>query len=566
MSTLSQQELQHHIQQIKALIDSGQHDQARAVLEPIVPPRDQPAPLFELGYLARSLGNYPKSIDFFSQCAEIAPNNIGTLLNLAASYQMNNSLAAAAKTYNTILSLEPNHIDAQASLGMIYFRLGDCHSAKIFLEQARAQAPDDRQLLVQLALAQHEIQDVEDALQNILHAIEIEPSDPFAYVTAGKLYSAQGEMNTAREYYAKALALNPLLGSAYKGIIGTKKYTTDDRSFVDGLEKLLDENLEQSDREGVHFSLGKVYDDLKEWDKSFLHYQKGNQQNPIPAPSPPTERFKVVLEVCNAYLKEGLALNCTQTPIFILGMPRSGSTLTEQILAAHPKVASVGEMGTIAFIGQAIFFPEDKAIEAVHQHFTTEKMSQHGQRYLEALTRHHSNVDNIVDKTPVSFMYIGLLKILFPKARFIHTGRHPLDVGLSCYFQMFERLAWSTDLEKIGETYCYYRSCIDAWKSSLPTGTIYDMRYEDLVENPELEIRNLLAYCGLEWHPDCMEYFNRKSSINTASVWQARQPIYQSSKQRWTNYCEYLDPLVRQVLPYLTEADIKILRENGLSL
>ena len=247
------------------------------------------------------------------------------------------------------------------------------------------------------------------------------------------------------------------------------------------------------------------------------------------------------------FIKEKSGHGClSDTPIFVLGMPRSGTTLTEQVIASHPSVYGAGELRDLSIVADS-FMPErtDLSISKKLIDAAPGDLTKMGESYVRGLKERSPHSAKITDKMPGNFHHIGLIKLILPNAKIIHVSRDPLDTCVSCFTRLFAHGQTNTyDLTELGHSYKCYKNLMDHWRTILPPGSFYDLRYENLVDNTEEEARKLIDYCGLEWDPACLEFYKNKRSIRTASVTQVRQPIYKTSKQRWKNYEQFLGPLI----------------------
>ncbi|MDH5649193.1 MAG: sulfotransferase, partial [Gammaproteobacteria bacterium] len=256
----------------------------------------------------------------------------------------------------------------------------------------------------------------------------------------------------------------------------------------------------------------------------------------------------------------------SETPIFVVGMPRSGTTLIEQIICSHPQGAAAGELKEIAHIAAQVF-PSDSLSDygkELHNFLNKDTIRQYTDSYLQVLQNNRQHANRIVDKMPDNFFRLGLIKLLFPKAHIIHAIRNPLDTCLSCYFRPFTFVYWTYDLKWIGARYRFYRETMEYWKKILPANTIIDVDYDKLIENPAIQTRRIIESIGLPWDEHCLEFYKEQRAITTESVWQVRQPIYTSSSKRWMNYAPYLDALASELSNYLQPEDIEILKNHGI--
>ena len=242
-----------------------------------------------------------------------------------------------------------------------------------------------------------------------------------------------------------------------------------------------------------------------------------------------------------------------------MGLPRSGSTLVEQILASHSKVEGTKELPDLSLLGRQLTKSKPRGVkypDAVKE-MTNEEFVEFGDDYLTTTKRYRTDKPHFIDKMPNNFAHIGFLKLILPNAKVINAMRHPLDSCISSYKQLFYKgQSWSYDLFEIGEYYLEYQRIMDHWHQLFP-GEILDLQYENLIANQEKETRQLLDYCGLEWENECLKFYETKRSINTASSEQVRQPIYKGAMHAWKNYESHIGPLMTTLRPLIDRLDIK---------
>ena len=295
-----------------------------------------------------------------------------------------------------------------------------------------------------------------------------------------------------------------------------------------------------------------MYDDLGEYDRAFEHYLLGNKRSKVQFNLQQYEKkFKDIIYTYNySYLEkriqEGLA---EELPVFIVGMPRSGSTLVEQVLASHSQVFGAGEIDDIHSIAETMgkrITPHAAYPDFMHS-IPAPVLNGFAQSYITRMKGLSNNADvtRVINKQLMNFQYIGLISELFPKARIIHIRRNPLDTCLSCFFQNFSNgVAWSFNLDHLGRFYLLYQRMMEHWRHGVDINMI-EIDYEDLVNNQEDVSRKIIAACGLKWQKNCLEFNKTKREVSTASFWQVRQPLYNRSISRWQNYEKHLEPLIR---------------------
>ncbi len=295
---------------------------------------------------------------------------------------------------------------------------------------------------------------------------------------------------------------------------------------------------------GLQYALGKYYDDTKQYEPAFDHFTQANQSSKRFAS--PYDRGQLTLRVeriiqsfdAKFFTQAGGTLHPSERPVFIVGMPRSGTSLAEQILASHPSIYGAGELMYWhgAYEAYRRTEPDRKA--------ALELIPNLAKQYLDRLNALDAQAGRVVDKMPANFWYAGLLHAAFPSARIIHMQRHPFDTCLSIYFQNFFNIgAYAHDLADLAHFYGEYRRVMSHWRRVLPEKALLDVPYEALVEEPETWARRMLAFVGLPWDPRCLDFHQTDRVVITASKWQVRQKISTASVARWRNYEKHIGPL-----------------------
>ncbi|MBI5041828.1 MAG: sulfotransferase, partial [Gammaproteobacteria bacterium] len=456
-------------------------------------------------------------------------------------------------------------------LGLIYDAFSQWHQAAQYLRQAVALKPSNSLAQKKLAEMLLLIGDTDAALMHAKKALSLDPEDSDPIHLIAIIHKTQGDMNTAIRFFEKCIEINPINGAAYGELVRSKKITTGDYGLIKRMEAQLAKGMPAASRSQFQFALAKAYDDLKEYDKAFNNLHQGNlllqgQFSLSKFKRDVSKTKKAYKSVSIAQLRD--SGNPSDAPIFVVGMPRSGTTLIDQVLSSHSLVHSLGESHEIELGGH------DACKEAglEYKPYTLPKISpdlviKYAQRYLDRANADAPAARRIIDKMPANFFKIGHILTLFPNAKIIHSKRHPLDTGLSCYFQRFTasiHLEWSNDMAMLGEYYRGYADIMEFWKQRFPA-QILDVQYEDLVNDLEKNVHRIIAFVGLEWEDACLNFHQSKRIVQTASLWQVRQPLYTSSVCRWKPYAKHLGPLVDSLGDILTETDYQALREAGLN-
>lgn len=307
----------------------------------------------------------------------------------------------------------------------------------------------------------------------------------------------------------------------------------------------------------LHYALGKAYDDLGEFKKAFPHFSEGSRlkreglEFSSEAESHNIDKLIEWFTVDRFKQLQGAGLN-DRTPIFILGMPRSGTTLTEQIIASHPLVHGAGELKNLLALVQSKVNEDGLGFPSNLKGLSKEDIHEWAEKYLTLLRQHSSDALRITDKMPANYLALGFIPLMFPNAKIIHVKRNPIDTCISCFTRLFNRHQDATyDLKELGAHYRNYVRLMDHWKIMLPADCFLEVEYEDIVCDIKNQAQRLIEWIGLDWDEACLDFYKNKRSIRTASLTQVRQPIYSSSVGRWRHYEEFLAPLLQELEPIL---------------
>lgn len=527
--------------------------------------------ILQLGNLARHLGEKVAAINLYAEAVIQYPENAGYLNDLAQAYLDNDMLEKAEELLQKAIDTNPDFYLSYIKLSYIAIRNQSFSTAVEILEKARALKPSEPDIYFNLISALNHVGRTEDACRYAKKLIKLQPGKAENYHLMGRVLTGLGQFEEAETSFKKAISMDRTLGYSYIDIASIKKYTEKDSAFIKQAEKALKMSMPATYRSAIHFSLGKMYSDCGKWDEAFQHYQRGNLiAKPAVYERAPYDVYNKTHKVFTGkFLEEHrTAGNDTETPVFVVGMPRSGTTLIERIIASHPQGAGAGELKAIAHVNYEIC-PNDKldryrsALTASVKDGGIEKGIDY---YLKILRDQREDASRVVDKMPNNFIFLGLIHLMFPRAKIINVIRSPLDVCLSCYFQAFESIDWANDFESLVEQYGLYRKAIDYWRKVLPDNTIIDIEYEKLTADPEVEARKLIEGIGLQWDDSCLEFYKKKSAVITASVWQVRQPVYSSSRKRWMNYAKHIEELANGLQAYLNNDEIEELKRQGVKL
>jgi tetratricopeptide (TPR) repeat protein len=390
-----------------------------------------------------------------------------------------------------------------------------------------------------------------DALPAFEEALRLNPSEVRLALSIGHAHKTLGNRRESEEAYKACLRLDPNFGEAYWSLADLKNYVFSDAE-IEAMRALQKDDGADAEQAHLHFALGRALEQRKEYGAAFHHYASGNVRRRKTVPFDITvfeNKTRRVAECFSAefFAQRSKAGHSDRAPIFVVGLPRSGSTLIEQILASHSNVEGTFELPNVLTIVRE-FDHADSEHDAYPEKVRAvppEEFANLGRRYIEETAPLRSGKPHFIDKMPNNFSHVGLIHAILPNAIIIDARRHPMDSCFSTYKQHFaEGQSFSYDLDDLGRYYRCYLGLMDHWDTVLP-GKVLQVRYEQLVRDPETHIRRLLSHCGLDFEPACVAFHETKRSVRTASAEQVRQPMYTSGIGHWKNFDRELEPLRR---------------------
>jgi len=520
-----------------------------------------------LGTTLRDLKRHAEAEQAYRQALAIKRDDPDTLNNLGLVLKDLDRLDEAEAILRRSLAVDPSNAKTLLYLGTLLLDRHQAGEAIGWLERAIAINPQSHDAHNALGRAAFERNDLEGALRHHRRALQLHPDLADAHNNIGNVLKALGQLEEARQAYLKALALDPGITGVYVNYADAVRIMPDDPHFH-SMQQMRADSAQRSDTEKLQldYALAKAYADIRDHQRSFQHLLSGSAlkraqiQYDEAAELALFERIEKIFTPDLLRAKERLGGgDPSVAPIFILGMPRSGTTLVEQILASHHEVHGGGELATlsevVAHMGLAdtrmIRYPDGvAALDAAG-------ITAIGQRYLAGLRKLAASAPRITDKMPSNFYYVGLIHLALPNARIIHTVRDPVDTCVSCFSKLFTVEQYQTyDLAELGRYYRAYHRLMAHWRGVLPSGRMLEVRYETVVADIEGEVRRMLDYCGLPWDQRCLSFHDTERAVHTASATQVRQPIYSGAIGRWRAYEEFLAPLLAALdLPGLRAAE-----------
>jgi tetratricopeptide (TPR) repeat protein len=512
-----------------------------------------------LGAALHALGQLDEAVACFHQALQISPDLTEAHNNLGAALHALGQLDEAVASYHRALEIKPDFSEAHNNLGGALMDLGQREKAMACYRRALEFNPSFAEAHNNLGCVLGDLGQLDEAIASCRRALQIKPGYAGAHRSLGRVLIALGKMDDAERFLTKALELGPNEWSSLSALLSLVPYRPEDPRF-NHLDAVYDRRgaLPPDEQIKLNFAMGKAMESIGQYDRSFNAYEEGNRLHYIRHPFDETKP-QHLLEMLCAYFTSDLfkkvadlaaalpVIQDDRVPIFIVGMPRSGTTLIEQMLASHPSLFGAGELNTISELASKVVCPLLDSLE--WDSFPVE-LRKLGREYIDEVWKLAPNARYITDKMPGNYQYLGLIHLMLPNAKIIHSMRDPMDTCFSCYALRFKfGHEYSYDLETLGRQYLRYRRLMAHWRSVLPEGRILDVRYEDNVADPEREARRLLEYLGLPWDPACLNFHENKRAVLTPSAVQVRKPIYSSSVARWKHYETHLGPLLGIIHP-----------------
>lgn len=474
----------------------------------------QPDALHLMGTLALEAGETRIAIDYMRRAVKSRPRDPFMQHNLGNALVRDNGMEEGIPHLRKALELKPDLIDAMCNLGRAYRLMSKAEQGLPFLERAYG----------------------------------LNPRHPLACVTLAESLLDLGRLAEAERYFTEAIERQVSLPRALHGMSAVKKHESEGGELGQIGEQLARKDLADEQRTLLHHAAGKILNDLRRYDEAFVQFREAKAIS--------DHRFNIVQyqrsisELMGMFDPIFLAArrdfgDPTELPVFIVGMPRSGTTLTEQICASHPEVYGAGELHHLRNIAKDLGFDYrdlSRFRRSIHE-MTSETARRLAGDYVRHLKRHSTSAVRITDKMPHNFELIGLILVLFPNARIIHCKRDAVDTCVSCFMNNFSEFhGYNADLTNLGLYYREYHRLMGYWKKVAP-GRIFESSYEELTANQEMHSRELIDHLGLDWDDECLRFFATDRTVTTISRWQVRQPIYRTSVNRWKHYGENLRPL-----------------------
>jgi len=578
---------QANIQSIVALYSSGKIQEALVDIEALVKDFPNSPILYNIrASCYKANGQMDASIKDYEKAVTLKPDYAEAYYNLGITLRELGQIEAALKSYEKALAIKHEYPEAHNNLGSVLLDLGSLDSATDHLEWALAFKPNFPEAHNNLGVVERKLEKLDKAIKSFKKAIDIQPNYVQAhsnlgnilqdigqldaamncyknalainpnhtqcYLDIGLIHKERGQIDNAIEFFEKALAINPDHAVTYDNLSDIKKYTISKKQITKMQSLLSSNRLSPSDRRHLCFALAKVNENLDNQNELFKYLHEANSLRKEEL-NYSLDRSKTlflnVKEIFSAPypdIEKSLSSEpSTFKPIFIVGMPRSGTTLVEQITSSHHAVHGAGELTNLpTIIGPIATDHLNQGINKLPQ----KPFLSIREQYLDVLSNLNVSESVITNKLPLNFIYIGFILTAFPEAKIVHMKRDARAICWSIYKSNFRNTGngYSYNFDDLAGFYGLYTDLMDFWHQLFPD-RIYDMCYEDLTTNQEEETRKLLEYCELEWDDNCLNFHNSKRAVKTASALQVRQKMYQGSSEAWKKYKNHLQPLINDL-------------------
>ena len=497
-----------------------------------------------LGNALRQFGRFAEAAAAYQQALARNPHDV-ELLNTAGNVLRDlGRRREAAALFQSAIDADPLHAVSHCNLGTTLFEMRRVDAAATSLTRAIELQPENAAAHLGLGLTLRQLRRPDEAEASCRRAIAIEPDSPEALSFLGELQADRGHFADAESLFRRAIGLRPDFAFAYASIATHRKMSDADADWLMGAEAALDKHPPLAQEIGLRYALGKYFDDVQRYPEAFGHFREANELTKRYGmrydAAKLSKRIDRLLERFGAgSVQAGSDGNDSDLPILILGMPRSGTSLTEQILASHPQVFGAGEV----VFWHAAFDRLQAALDANED--PKQLLPAMAGSYITQLKDLSNGARHVVDKLPANFLYAGFIHAALPQARIIHMQRHPIDTCLSIYFQNFFNIGpYANDLHHLAHYYGEYQRIMDHWRRTLPPSRLLEIPYEGLINEQEAWTRRLLEFVGLPWDPRCLDFHQTERVVITASKWQVRQKMSRTSAGRWRNYESFIGPLL----------------------
>ena len=508
---------------------------------------NQPLLFNLIGACYKGLGRLDGAVKMFEIAISLNPKYAEAHFNLGCIFQDLEQKNSAIVSYKKAIEISPNYPEAHNNLGNILRDIGDLKASIESFEWAIAYKHDFAEAHNNLGSALNDFGRTEDAIQSFKKALTYKSDYPRVLFNLALTYKEVGNKKLSLKMIEKALKLSPHWSDAHLELSRLKKYKKNDPQIALVLKLISNDEVKLSDLINYNFTLAKIYEDLEDYQKQFKYLNEANKLRKKESGYSFDKDINLFYNIKESFKSPPSVLNHSVInsedikPIFILGMPRSGTSLVHQILSSHHLVHGAGELTKL----YKFVMPHVKNHSGSNSSTISKsdlQLIRH--QYLEYLESLNVSEKIIIDKMPLNFRFTGFIIAAFPDAKIIHMKRDPMAICWSIYKNFFPGNSYSYDQEDTASYFGLYENLMEFWNNLYPN-KVYDFSYENLTSNQEEETRNLLEYCGLDWDQNCLDFHSNTTAIRTTSAIQVKQEMYQGSSEAWKKYEAYLKPLLK---------------------
>lgn len=490
-------------------------------------------------------GDYDRAVECYNEVLTADPKNVAACNALGEVLTRAGRYPEAGEQFRRAIGMKESFAEAHCNLGSLLRSLGQIKESEQPLRRALKLKPTLIEAQISLGATLSTLGRMSEARSLLEKALRTAPRQFQALTSLGQLAALEGKFSEADELFKRVLEIEPKAPLAWVGLAGLRKLTAADGAWLRGAQACADSGLAPLNEAGVRYAIGRYYDQIGEFAQAFRSVQRAKQLVKTAAVEYSRDgRTRFVDALIGTYTREVLtreprAAAGSAVPVLVTGMPRSGTSLVEQIIASHPAASGAGE---VDFWGQTISRQAESLLQASPDEPTGRKLAQ---GYMRALTANSADATHVVDKSPFNSEYLGLIHSALPNARLIYLRRDPIDTCLSCFLQDFPpALNFTLDLSDLAHFYTQHHRLMEHWRRALPPGRLLDVPYAELIADQEGWSRKILEFVGLPWDDRCLSFHTTNRTVLTASYWQVRQKLYSSSVGRWRNYRKFIGPLV----------------------
>lgn len=542
------QALQDALNIIDANVRQQRLTKARKICDTALEANPQSSQLnYALGVVHQAKGDVNKAIHSYQQAVSTNPDNLAAWINLGICARSIKSNDTAIKAFNKALAIDSGSFHAHYNLALVHCDLKQMDEALSSLSAALEINPASPDARFQVGFLEELRTNHEAAITHYRELLKSHPNAEAAHTHAGACLQMIGKFEEGADHLKQAIELNPANGRAHFLLASSDQAMKDSGYLAQLVEQTRRRDVQMSDRINMHFAAGRMHERFADYDTAFDHYKTGNDLRKTVDAFDRNHLIDMAARMKAVFTPEYVSKlqafgDPTMKPVFVVGIPKSGTTLVEQIIASHPQAYGAGELANFNKIcGKPETQPGMESPDIL-ENLTPEEVAGMVQRYLADYPEASSSAARVVDKTPGNAMWLGVLTAMFPNASFISCSRDPMDTLWSCYTQNFSTVVYACDFEDLATYHAIHRQTMDLWREVLSV-KIHEVCYEDLVLDPATHIPRIIEAVGLPWDERCLDFHSYNRSVQTTSLWQVRKPMFASSIGKWKRFEPKIEPL-----------------------